>query len=470
MSCVDSGESGSVSHHYKRPAPPESWATIDGSFVLSDFLDRFQSAQDVAVSGDADRAMTELLRSAALETGAIEGLYQTTRGVTRTVAEQAPNWASQLDLIGPEVRGHFSAQLGAFEHVVEVAKDLRPPTEVWLRELHALTAANQRTYAVHTPGGVQERELRHGQYKQYGNSVETPDGRHEYCPAEDVSAEMAYFVESLRSEAFKNLSPIQQASYAHYALVAIHPFADGNGRTARALATVYLYRGLGIPLVVFSDQQEEYWDALAAGDRGQLVQFARFIEDRVLDALAVVTLRLQQGGSRLSSAVEQLDQVRAAHGGLEFSEVHAVGQRLLERIHNIVKSEARGLEEDGLTIKVGARKRLAHVNFGADYHPLKTLSGFQVSVGTLSPVPTTQTFSPTVGLSDSPNATFAFICIDASRPADTPLSLRMSGVHPQLATSAEELIRVWVEGRLMLAVDNITERSRAALRQEGFDL
>lgn len=33
------------------------------------------------------------------------------------------------------------------------------------------------------------------------------------------------------------------AGIAHYQLVVIHPYFDGNGRTARALATWILYRG-----------------------------------------------------------------------------------------------------------------------------------------------------------------------------------------------------------------------------------
>ncbi len=39
------------------------------------------------------------------------------------------------------------------------------------------------------------------------------------------------------------LHPIIEAGIAHLELVAIHPFWDGNGRTARAIATYVMYRG-----------------------------------------------------------------------------------------------------------------------------------------------------------------------------------------------------------------------------------
>lgn len=46
----------------------------------------------------------------------------------------------------------------------------------------------------------------------------------------------------LENEQTMKLSPVIAAAIAHHQFVTIHPFADGNGRTARALATLVLYR------------------------------------------------------------------------------------------------------------------------------------------------------------------------------------------------------------------------------------
>lgn len=40
----------------------------------------------------------------------------------------------------------------------------------------------------------------------------------------------------------EDLNPVIVAGIAHLELAAIHPFTDGNGRTARALATLILYK------------------------------------------------------------------------------------------------------------------------------------------------------------------------------------------------------------------------------------
>ncbi len=54
----------------------------------------------------------------------------------------------------------------------------------------------------------------------------------------------------------------ENAIEAHWRLVAIHPFSDGNGRTARLLANLMLTRGGYAPLVVAPEHRKDYLDAL----------------------------------------------------------------------------------------------------------------------------------------------------------------------------------------------------------------
>jgi len=60
-------------------------------------------------------------------------------------------------------------------------------------------------------------------------------------PPEEVPELMGKFIEWLNSSASSQLSPVLVAGISHYEFVRIHPFVDGNGRTARALATLILY-------------------------------------------------------------------------------------------------------------------------------------------------------------------------------------------------------------------------------------
>ena len=60
-----------------------------------------------------------------------------------------------------------------------------------------------------------------------------------------VSVEVPYLVKDLftwgKSEKAKEVHPIFRAAILHYQLVYIHPFIEGNGRTARAMATLLMY-------------------------------------------------------------------------------------------------------------------------------------------------------------------------------------------------------------------------------------
>ena len=53
---------------------------------------------------------------------------------------------------------------------------------------------------------------------------------------------MKEFVSWLNAKQADLLDPVLVAGIAHYEFVRIHPFVDGNGRTARTLATLILYK------------------------------------------------------------------------------------------------------------------------------------------------------------------------------------------------------------------------------------
>ncbi|MEW6162973.1 MAG: Fic family protein [Nitrospirota bacterium] len=58
---------------------------------------------------------------------------------------------------------------------------------------------------------------------------------------EEVPGLVKDLVEWLNSSEVKELDPVIEAGIAHYEFVRIHPFVDGNGRTARVLSTLILY-------------------------------------------------------------------------------------------------------------------------------------------------------------------------------------------------------------------------------------
>ncbi len=66
----------------------------------------------------------------------------------------------------------------------------------------------------------------------------------EYMPpsTKDVPRLTKDFLEWLNSEKIKDINPVILAGIVHYEIARIHPFIDGNGRTARLLASLILYK------------------------------------------------------------------------------------------------------------------------------------------------------------------------------------------------------------------------------------
>jgi Fic family protein len=462
---------GVVAAAYRPFADFAAWGDIALTPLWNDFAERLETAKASADDAAVAHAIEVAARSAALETGAIEGLYGTSRGVTRTVALQGAMWEAALDELGADVRGHFEAQLAAFDLVLDAATSATPLSEVWLRSLHAQVTANQHSYRVLTEAaGWQDRELEHGVYKSDPNHVTLADGSlHVYAPPSETASEMHRLMLELRSEAFAAAAPATQAAFAHHALTVVHPFPDGNGRTARALASVFLYRSVGIPLVIFSDQQEPYWDALAAADAGDVRTFVDFVEDRALDTMALVADRLRDAAGPLERRGSRFRSMLASHGGLSHGEVESVGQRLFQRLQ-AVTSEAvsrASLPED-VSTQTTSFAGGYECDFGGPYTTLQSGGRFVLNFRSSTPVEVASEATPIIGVATEVGNRFAFVVIDANRPASPPLRLRVSDLHPQFTAAADELISGWVTSTVHAALDELERGFEQQLRGRGF--
>ncbi|VIO87582.1 Uncharacterized protein BM_BM17241 [Brugia malayi] len=96
-------------------------------------------------------------------------------------------------------------------------------------------------------------------------------------PANMVPGEMEEMVKWLNEEDSLLLDPIERAAIAHYKLVSIHPFIDGNGRTARLLMNLILMQSGFPPVIIPVEARSDYYDTLNAANRGNLRPFIRFI-------------------------------------------------------------------------------------------------------------------------------------------------------------------------------------------------
>lgn len=112
-----------------------------------------------------------------------------------------------------------------------------------------------------------------GSYRSEGVLITGTD----YIPpkALEVPELMARFGRGIKS----NLHPIEQAAKAHEELVNIHPFIDGNGRTARLLMNLVLLRA-GYPIVAIPPIfRARYIEATRAGNKGDSAPFLKLLTE-----------------------------------------------------------------------------------------------------------------------------------------------------------------------------------------------
>ena len=243
----------------------------------------WQEERERLADSDALPKFNEKLRREwAIETGLIERVYNFDRGITELLIEHGidaaliPRGAGPTpETVASMIRDHEAA----IDYVFDFVKAERPLSTSYIKELHALLTQNQETAEGRDPFGKRVQiPLRKGAYKLWPNN---PTGRsgeiHEYCPPEQVASEMDRLLDLHRKHL--DVAPEVEAAWLHHRFTQIHPFQDGNGRVARALATLVLVKAVRFPLVVRSASKSTYLDALEAADAGDLKPLIVFFSE-----------------------------------------------------------------------------------------------------------------------------------------------------------------------------------------------
>ena len=134
--------------------------------------------------------------------------------------------------VRPDDRQELLNYRNAMDFVSKYLDKKSEITEELIKEIHGILVKDVR-------GGT----LEPGRYRKVQNYVVNSLTReiiYTPPPPEEVPGLMKEFVEWLNAE--KDMSPVLVAGMAQYKFVDIHPFLDGNGRTARVLCTLILYQ------------------------------------------------------------------------------------------------------------------------------------------------------------------------------------------------------------------------------------
>ena len=186
-----------------------------------------------------------------------------------------------------EVTGHNQA----IKWIEEVVKEERPLTENFIRQLHQLILKEDYQVDAQTPGGEPTKKwVRIGKYKTEPNHVKTVTGEIFYFASpEETPAKMHDLMDWYRTRSVQaDVQPILLAAEFHYHFIRIHPFDDGNGRTARILMNFILMQFGYPPAIIKTEDKQNYFAVLRQADARVLEPFVEYIAANVVRSLEIM--------------------------------------------------------------------------------------------------------------------------------------------------------------------------------------
>jgi Fic family protein len=187
-------------------------------------------------------------------------------GSTLSAAETTLVIEQGITIGGKPLKDHLEAldHFEALRYVRGLARETAPLSESDIRNLHRLVVQRSNPDIA-------------GRYADQGRFVVTDRGRHAFPSPAEIPALMGDFARWLGAAA----TP-ETAFAAHRRLVDIHPFNDGNGRTARLLMNLVLLRAGYPPVAVRPEDRPAYLHALQEAQAGRGAEaFDRLLYDRL---------------------------------------------------------------------------------------------------------------------------------------------------------------------------------------------
>jgi fido (protein-threonine AMPylation protein) len=378
-----------------RSAQPERipWRSIEplgnedrftnGTFgVLEALRTEWQRRLSLMPEQERSAARQRTLRKLAVETGIIERIYDVDWGLTQTlvaegftrdVVERAGGRVDDKTLFA------LRAHMDGIELVLHFIRAERKLSAGFVKELHQCLLQAQPYYvATDSLGRTFETELIRGDWKKHANHVQRGDGRIlEYAPPEQVPSEMDRLVSLWEDLDRTSEHPLTKAAWLHHRLVQIHPFADGNGRVARALTLLVLEKHHYAPLVVDRWHRNEYLQALDDANDGNLASLTRLfvkLENAALTGELERPPMESQGldGDIAHTLADQLARLKEQRTSAIQRKVEARTIAMSGRISSWFSAREQALSQlfsaKGVDVDVHARAELNESNFRHWYH------------------------------------------------------------------------------------------------------
>jgi hypothetical protein len=251
------------------------------------------------LEGDMFTAFSERLRREwIIELGRVEFLYRIGDDVAETLigrglrsVELAAQDNGMTDIAGADPALFFQTHEDVLDGLYRDAAGGEPVTRYMLLGLHnKLVEFQDYSPGIAPSGRIVRMPLRKGQFKVWPNDpTRRGDGLvHQYCPPARVDSEIGRLLGMHRGHEARKVPVDVEAAWFHHRFIQIHPFQDGNGRTARALASFLYVRAGFLPPVVTLKTRPAYLDALDLANKGDLKPFVDFLA-------GLVTARTEEG-------------------------------------------------------------------------------------------------------------------------------------------------------------------------------
>ncbi len=257
-----------------RLAPLEARLLHESGFLFGAFAhlnDAEQRALTVELIGD-EALMTARIEGEFLDRDSLQSSLLREFGLTEDRRRIAPAEAGMVELI-----------IDLYRHFQE------PLSHARLWAWHGMLMAGRRN--LREVGGYRTLEE---PIQVVSGAVYAPRVHFEAPPAGQVPAEMEHFLGWLARSVPTGEHPLPtltRAGIAHLYFVTIHPFEDGNGRIARAIAEQVLAQGLGQPTLIalshtIERRKKAYYSALERANKTTRIDdWLGYFAHTVLDAL-----------------------------------------------------------------------------------------------------------------------------------------------------------------------------------------
>ena len=194
-------------------------------------------------------------------------------GNTLTLRETALILQTGITIGGKSLREHFEVinHQKAIDYVELLLNNNQPISAFHVRAIHQLVLT-----------GIDDENA--GAYRlvpvQIAGASYTPPEPWTLVQKMDEWSEYAAFPGD-------NMHIVEWAAISHHDLTAIHPFIDGNGRTARLVMNLQLMRHGYPPTIITKNDRQAYYRALSAADGGNPKLIANLVGRAVEHALTI---------------------------------------------------------------------------------------------------------------------------------------------------------------------------------------